>query len=70
MTLRSPTGDGGRITLSGRRLTVTAPDGTREERETGTDEEVLALYRDRFGIASLDTVPKVWDGVPDNGPCE
>lgn len=53
------TGDGGRITLSGRRFTVTAPDGTRQEREVGTDEEVLALYRDRFGIASLDTVPAV-----------
>lgn len=52
------TGDGGRITLSGRRFTVTAPDGTRREREIGTDEEVLALYRDRFGIA-LDTVPTV-----------
>ncbi|MFI2504713.1 arylamine N-acetyltransferase [Streptomyces sp. NPDC018972] len=50
------TEDGGRITLSGRRFTVTAPDGTRQEHGTGTDEEVLALYRDRFGIA-LDTVP-------------
>ncbi|MFE2281882.1 arylamine N-acetyltransferase [Streptomyces sp. NPDC059454] len=50
------TDDGGRITLSGRRFTVTAPDGTRQEHETGTDEEVLALYRDRFGI-TLDTVP-------------
>ncbi|MCM2513027.1 arylamine N-acetyltransferase [Streptomyces griseoincarnatus] len=53
------TGDGGRITLSGRRFTVTAPDGTREEREITADEEVLALYRDRFGIVSLDTVPTV-----------
>jgi N-hydroxyarylamine O-acetyltransferase len=52
------TEDGGRITLSGRRFMVTAPDGTRREREAGTDEEVLALYRDRFGIA-LDTVPAV-----------
>ncbi|MBT3154385.1 arylamine N-acetyltransferase [Streptomyces sp. CHD11] len=54
------TGDGGRITLGGRRFTVTAPDGTRRERETETDEEVLALYRDRFGIV-LDTVPTVRD---------
>ena len=53
------TEDGGRITLSGRRFTVTAPDGTREEREIAADEEVLALYRDRFGIASLGTVPTV-----------
>ncbi|MFE9770796.1 arylamine N-acetyltransferase [Streptomyces sp. NPDC005931] len=52
------TEDGGRITLSGRRYTVTAPDGTRDERELGADEEVLAVYRDRFGI-ELDTVPVV-----------
>ncbi|AZM62371.1 MULTISPECIES: arylamine N-acetyltransferase family protein [unclassified Streptomyces] len=63
------TEDGGRITLSGRRFTVTAPDGTRQEREIGTDEEVLALYRDRFGIASLDTVPtvRVTGGTGGNG---
>lgn len=52
------TEDGGRITLSGRRFTVTAPDGTRREREIGTDEEVLGVYRDRFGIG-LDAVPTV-----------
>lgn len=50
------TEDGGRITLSGRRFTVTAPDGTRQEREIAADDEVLALYRERFGIA-LDEVP-------------
>lgn len=50
------TDEGGRITLSGRRLTVTAADGTREERELETDEEVLGVYRERFGIA-LDEVP-------------
>jgi N-hydroxyarylamine O-acetyltransferase len=50
------TEDGGRITLSGRRFTVTAADGTREVRELDTDEEVLAVYRDRFGIG-LDRVP-------------
>ncbi|PAM97882.1 acetyltransferase [Streptomyces sp. Alain-F2R5] len=59
--LRSPvcsrlTEDGGRITLSGRRLTTTTPDGGREERELVTDEEVLAAYRDRFGV-HLDEVP-------------
>ncbi|MDN3249050.1 MULTISPECIES: arylamine N-acetyltransferase [unclassified Streptomyces] len=59
--LRSPvcsrlTEDGGRITLSGRRLTTTTPDGGREERELATDEEVLAAYRDRFGV-HLDEVP-------------
>jgi N-hydroxyarylamine O-acetyltransferase len=50
------TEDGGRITLSGRRLTVTAADGTREERELEADEEILAVYRERFGI-ELDQVP-------------
>ncbi|MFH9004894.1 arylamine N-acetyltransferase [Streptomyces afghaniensis] len=52
------TEDGGRITLSGRRLTVTGADGTREERELGTDEEVLGVYRERFGI-ELGSVPTV-----------
>ncbi|MDL5201534.1 arylamine N-acetyltransferase [Streptomyces sp. ALI-76-A] len=52
------TEDGGRITLSGRTFKVTGADGTREEREIGTDEEVLAVYRERFGIA-LDEVPTV-----------
>ncbi|MFG3150828.1 arylamine N-acetyltransferase [Streptomyces sp. NPDC048219] len=50
------TEDGGRITLSGRRLTTTAADGGREARELETDEEVLAAYRDFFGI-HLDRVP-------------
>ncbi|HET9379969.1 MAG TPA: arylamine N-acetyltransferase [Streptomyces sp.] len=45
------TEDGGRVTLSGRTLTETAPDGEREERELETDEEVMAAYRERFGIA-------------------
>jgi N-hydroxyarylamine O-acetyltransferase len=50
------TEDGGRITLSGRVLKVTGADGEREERELGTDEEVLEVYRERFGVA-LDRVP-------------
>ncbi|MFJ8051250.1 arylamine N-acetyltransferase [Streptomyces luteogriseus] len=50
------TEDGGRITLSGRRLTVTAADGTRGERELEADEEILGVYRERFGI-ELDKVP-------------
>ncbi|MER6067285.1 arylamine N-acetyltransferase [Streptomyces sp. NPDC001817] len=50
------TGDGGRITLSGRELKTTAGDGTRGVRELGTDEEVLTVYRERFGI-ELDRVP-------------
>ncbi|WP_432119006.1 arylamine N-acetyltransferase family protein [Streptomyces sp. bgisy032] len=44
------TGDGGRITLSGRKVTSTAADGTKEERELATDEEVLGMYREDFGI--------------------
>ncbi|GCB49493.1 arylamine N-acetyltransferase [Streptomyces sp. NL15-2K] len=57
------TGDGGRITLSGRNFKVTAGDGTREERELTTDEEVLGVYRERFGI-ELDAVPAVRGGGP------
>jgi N-hydroxyarylamine O-acetyltransferase len=57
------TEDGGRITLSGRKFKVTAVDGTREERELATDEEVLGVYRDRFGIV-LDAVPMVRSGGP------
>ncbi|MEV0171791.1 arylamine N-acetyltransferase [Streptomyces sp. NPDC050803] len=52
------TEDGGRITLSGRTFKATAADGAREERELGTDEEVLAVYRERFGV-ELDRVPVV-----------
>ncbi|MFD4553142.1 arylamine N-acetyltransferase [Streptomyces sp. NPDC058469] len=52
------TDDGGRVTLSGRGLTVTAADGTRDIRELTTDEEVLAVYRERFGI-ELGVVPTV-----------
>ncbi|MCZ4603415.1 arylamine N-acetyltransferase [Streptomyces sp. Lzd4kr] len=52
------TEEGGRITLSGRTFKTTAADGTREERELGTDEEVLRTYRERFGI-ELDRVPTV-----------
>ncbi|MEU6102365.1 arylamine N-acetyltransferase family protein [Streptomyces flaveolus] len=50
------TEDGGRITLSGRTLKTTAADGGREARELTTDGEVLAAYRDLFGI-HLDRVP-------------
>ncbi|MFG2961833.1 arylamine N-acetyltransferase [Streptomyces sp. NPDC048288] len=52
------TEDGGRITLSGRTFKVSAADGSREERELERDEEVLAVYRERFGI-ELDRVPTV-----------
>ncbi|WP_326780271.1 arylamine N-acetyltransferase [Streptomyces longwoodensis] len=52
------TEDGGRATLSGRRLKVTRGDGAVEERELAADEEVLAAYREWFGIV-LDRVPVV-----------
>ncbi|MFJ8330720.1 arylamine N-acetyltransferase [Streptomyces sp. NPDC094437] len=52
------TEDGGRITLSGRTLKQTGPDGKRQQQELGTDAEVLAAYRERFGI-ELDRVPAV-----------
>ncbi|MEC4014809.1 arylamine N-acetyltransferase family protein [Streptomyces sp. H27-D2] len=46
----------GRITLTGRKL-VTTVAGERSERMLGTDAEVLAAYREHFGI-SLDRVPE------------
>ncbi|GAA0908161.1 arylamine N-acetyltransferase [Streptomyces thermoalcalitolerans] len=52
------TEDGGRITLSGRTLTTTGADGKREVRDLDSDEEVLAVYRERFGI-ELGEVPVV-----------
>ncbi|WP_460073335.1 arylamine N-acetyltransferase family protein [Streptomyces sp. YKOK-I1] len=52
------TEDGGRITLSGRRLKATGPEGESEETELATDEEVLGAYRERFGIV-LEQVPEV-----------
>ncbi|MBD0837623.1 MULTISPECIES: arylamine N-acetyltransferase family protein [unclassified Streptomyces] len=55
------TEDGGRITLSGRTFKETAAGGGREERELGTDEEVLAVYRERFGV-EVDRVPVVGGG--------
>jgi N-hydroxyarylamine O-acetyltransferase len=45
----------GRISLSGRAL-ITTSDGVRSEQHLGTDEAVLAAYRDHFGI-TLHQVP-------------
>ncbi|MFI2224984.1 arylamine N-acetyltransferase [Streptomyces fradiae] len=45
----------GRVTLSGRRL-ITTEDGSRTERVLSGDGELLAVYRDRFGIR-LDRPP-------------
>ncbi|MGW2024547.1 arylamine N-acetyltransferase family protein [Streptomyces decoyicus] len=39
----------GRVTLSGRTLVTTGADGARDERQVGEDE-VLAVYREQFGI--------------------
>ncbi|WP_330175897.1 arylamine N-acetyltransferase [Streptomyces sp. NBC_01498] len=47
----------GRITLGGHRLVTTA-DGERHERELTGDAEILATYRERFGLV-LDRVPRV-----------
>src|SRR5207302_5379789 len=47
----------GRVTLSGRRLIRTLGGG-RQETELGSDGEVLAAYRDLFGIR-LDRVPQL-----------
>ncbi|KUH35722.1 MULTISPECIES: arylamine N-acetyltransferase family protein [Streptomyces] len=49
-----PTGRG-RVTLSGRRL-VTTDGGAREEHELEGDGELLAAYREHFGVR-LDRVP-------------
>ncbi|WP_181138616.1 arylamine N-acetyltransferase [Streptomyces sp. Ru73] len=43
------TDDGGRITLSGRTLVTTAPDGDRTEREI-PEAELLTAYRTHFGM--------------------
>lgn len=53
-TLPTP---GGRVTLSGRRLVRTIA-GVRHETRLRTEEEVLAAYRDLFGIV-LSREPKV-----------
>jgi N-hydroxyarylamine O-acetyltransferase len=54
-TICSRLTDDGRISLSGRALIRTSG-GSRTEQELGSDEEVLAAYRDHFGIV-LDRVP-------------
>jgi N-hydroxyarylamine O-acetyltransferase len=56
-TICSRRTDDGRISLSGRTLIKTS-NGSRTEKELGRDEELLAAYRDEFGIA-LDRVPQV-----------
>jgi N-hydroxyarylamine O-acetyltransferase len=47
----------GRVTLSGRTLIHTGPDG-KDERNLADDADVLAAYHEHFGIV-LDTVPVV-----------
>ena len=54
-----------RVTLSGRRLIRTRAD-ERQESELGSDDEVLAAYRDLFGIR-LDRVPQL-AGEPSTVP--
>jgi N-hydroxyarylamine O-acetyltransferase len=49
--------DDGRVTLSGRTLTSTVG-GVSHKRDLGDDGEVLAAYREYFGI-ELDRVPQV-----------
>jgi N-hydroxyarylamine O-acetyltransferase len=55
----------GRFTLAGRRLIQTTG-GQRQERELGSDAEILAAYRDYFGI-HLDRVPTVRPAGPAGG---
>jgi len=56
-TICSRRTDDGRISISGRTLIRTSG-GARTERELGADAEVLAAYREHFGIV-LDQVPAV-----------
>jgi N-hydroxyarylamine O-acetyltransferase len=56
-TICSRLTEDGRISLSGRTLIRTSG-GTRTQQELGADGEVLAAYRDHFGIV-LDRVPAV-----------
>ncbi|BCB76053.1 arylamine N-acetyltransferase [Phytohabitans flavus] len=58
LTCSMVTADGGRVTLSGDKLIVTAPTGRRDERLLVGDEAVLAAYRERFDVV-LDRVPRV-----------
>ena len=62
---RNPGRSLGRVTLSGRRLIRTLA-GERQESELGSDDEVLAAYRDLFGIR-LDRVPQL-AGEPSTVP--
>jgi len=56
---------GGRVSISGRTLILTA-DGTRTRQELPSDDAVLAAYRDHFGIV-LDRVPAVAAAVSQPG---
>jgi N-hydroxyarylamine O-acetyltransferase len=56
-TICSRLTDSGRISLSGRTLIRTI-DGSRTEEHLSTDDDVLAAYRDHFGV-HLDRVPEV-----------
>ncbi|QNE77450.1 arylamine N-acetyltransferase [Streptomyces finlayi] len=53
--------DDGRVTLSGRKL-VTTVRGERHETPLATDAEVLAAYRDHFGLV-LERLPEVRERV-------
>ncbi|MFE3325076.1 arylamine N-acetyltransferase [Streptomyces sp. NPDC059176] len=54
--------DDGRITLSGRRLVRTV-EGERKEEELGADADVLAAYREHFGL-ELEQVPEARQPKP------
>jgi N-hydroxyarylamine O-acetyltransferase len=54
LTCSLPTPDG-RVTLSDR-LLITTVDGVRTEQQLGSDAEVLAAYRNHFGI-EIDSLP-------------
>ena len=55
LTCSRPTGDHDRVTISDRLLIVTVG-GERTETTLGSDDEVLAAYREHFGF-TLDRLP-------------
>ncbi|MDR3035550.1 MAG: arylamine N-acetyltransferase, partial [Kitasatospora sp.] len=56
MTCSRLTADGGRVTLSGARLIETTAAGERTESTLGSEKEILAAYREHFGM-ELPRVP-------------
>lgn len=61
LTCSRPTGDHDRVTISDR-LLISTVGGARTETTLGSDEEVLAAYREHFGF-TLDRLPTPPEGT-------